>query len=179
MLSDSIIMNRGRAELLGLGIFALLALVFIVPAFHAARAEVRDDLRRQDIANLKHALEQYYNIYEYYPTPPNALPACTGNSPESWFFGETSPLLRDQILDVIPHDIREDQDRYYSYCVTGNDGSGRTQGYYLQAHLERPEPARREFDEDEQRKFFYRIMHEAGRVQYRVCGGTEKQCEPS
>lgn len=177
MLNDSIIMNRGRAELWGLVIFALLALFFIVPAFQAARAEVRDDLRRQDITNLKRALEGYNNIYTHYVTPPKAAAACTTSSADSWFFGERSPLLKEQVLDVIPHDVREQAGLVYTYCVTQWDENGQAGGYYLQATLEQDALDMVGFDEDELRKFSYRIMHEAGRVQYRVCGGNEKQCE--
>lgn len=154
-----------------------LFVFFLIQAVLPARAEVRDDLRRQDITNLKHSLEHYFNQHEYYPTPPSGLPACTTSSPESWFFGSTSPLLKEQHIDAIPHDVRENRGYHYSYCVTAHGGSGRTQGYYLQAQLERPEAQQRSFDEDEARKFHFRVLHEQDRILYRVCGGNEKQCE--
>lgn len=170
-------MNQFRQEYRAVLLLAVLFLFFLFQAVLPARAEVRDDLRRQDITNLKRSLEQYFNQYGYYPTPPGGLPACTSSSPESWFFSGASPLLQEQYIDAIPHDVRENRGYHYSYCVTTHDGSGRTQGYYLQAQLERPEAQQRSFDEDEARKFYFRVLQERGQVFYRVCGGSEKQCE--
>lgn len=161
-----------RVVLVLVGIFLLL----LIPAVWLARAEVRDDLRRQDITNLKRAIEQYFNRHQYYPTPPTTE-ACTSSSPDSWFFGDRAALLREQHIDVIPHDVRENQQYYYSYCATAYDRNGKTRGYYLQAQLERPAAATRAFDEDEERKFYFRVLNDHDQVLYRVCGGNEKQCE--
>lgn len=170
-------MNRAALEYRAVVLLGALFLGALIAAVIPARAEVRDDLRRQDVTNLKHAVEQYFNQHEYYPTPPAGASACTASSPASWLFGASSPLLREQHIDAIPHDVREYREYYYAYCTTSSDSAGQTQGYYLQARLERPEQETRSFDEDEARKFHYRILYDGEAVLYRVCGGNEKQCE--
>lgn len=164
-------------ELQVITIASVLVTLIYIPAILAAREGVRDDLRRQDITSLKRALETYYNSREYYVTPPRGAEACTTSSPSSWFFGEQAALLQAQAIDVIPHDVREHSGFGYTYCATDRDQAGKAQGYYLQAELERPEQEIVSFDEDEQRKFHYRVLHEDGKVYYRVCGGTELQCQ--
>lgn len=170
-------MSRASLEYRAVLVLGVLLVGALIAAVIPARAEVRDDLRQQDVTNLKHAVEQYFNQHEYYPTPPAGTPACTASSPASWFFGDFSPLLKEQHIDAIPHDVREYHEYYYTYCPTNTDSMGKTQGYYLQAQLERPEREQRSFDEDEERKFHFRILHDQQRVLYRVCGGNEKQCE--
>lgn len=171
------IMNQSSWEYTAAALVGTAFLIICIAAILPARAEVRDDLRRQDVTNLKKAAEQYFNLHEYYPTPPAGVSRCTSSSPESWFFGESSSLLRGQHIDAIPHDVRERRGYHYAYCVTSRDGTDKTAGYYLQAQLERPEMEQRSFDEDETRKFHFRILHESDQVLYRVCGGNEKQCE--
>lgn len=141
-----------------------------------ARAAVRDDLRKQDITNLKRAIEQYYNIEELYPISPNRRTGCTTSSKDSWFFSDESPLLHGQFIDAIPHDVRENKGFVYSYCVTQAPKKQAT-AFYLEARLESNEPKGIFFDEDEQRKFHYRVLEEDGKKLYRVCGGEEKQCK--
>lgn len=170
-------MDQSSQEYRALLVLGTLLVIGLLQAVVPARAEVRDDLRRQDITNLKRSIEQYFNRREFYPTPPTGKSACTSSSPDSWFFGKSSPLLREQYIDVIPHDVREYREHYYAYCTTTSDSAGKTQGYYLQAQLERPEVPLRSFDEDESRKFYFRILREDDQVLYRVCGGNEKQCE--
>lgn len=173
-------MATAAQEAVGIAVIGgILLLFFFIPALLTARAEVRDDLRRTDITNLKHAAEQYFNLHEYYPTPPTDSSPCTSSGADSWLFGEQSLFFHDRHIDVIPHDLRESRGHVYTYCVTSTDVADHTDGYFLQAVLERPQPERRAFDEDEDRKFHYRVLHDGERVLYRVCGGREKQCEPT
>lgn len=158
----------------------IVILTVLFPALLHARAEVRDDLRRQDIAGLKRALELYNNQYTHYGTLPEHAPACTRvNDPGSWMFGKDSPLLKEQFIDAIPHDVRESREHTYEYCVTNRDEKRIVQGFYLQAQLEVDQEDTRARDEDEDRKFHYRVLHECNKVLYRVCGGTENQCQPN
>ena len=64
----------------------------------------------------------------------------------------------------------------YRYVVTKTQDQAAS-GYYIEAELEVAQSDRTAFDEDEQRKYFYRILHKDGKTLYRVCGGDEKQCE--
>ncbi|MFH1353993.1 MAG: hypothetical protein ABIH36_01775 [bacterium] len=64
----------------------------------------------------------------------------------------------------------------YRYVVTGQDESGAT-GYYLEAQFEVEQKNQAAFDEDESRKFHYRILHQENKILYRVCGGSELQCQ--
>lgn len=66
----------------------------------------------------------------------------------------------------------------YSYHVTSQEESGAT-GYFLEAQFEVEQKDQTTFDEDESRKFHYRILHQENKILYRVCGGTETQCQPS
>jgi type II secretory pathway pseudopilin PulG len=143
-----------------------------------ARTAVRDDLRKQDITNIKHALEQYFNTHEFYVTSPENSQqlTCTQNSPDSWLFSDASPLLREQFIDAIPHDVRESKGHVYRYCVTSLS-RGKATGFYLEAQLESKAPVGVFFDEDEERKFGFRVLKENGKRLYRVCGGQETQCE--
>lgn len=170
-------MTTARWEYTALGVFVLMMVALVIPALLAARATVRDDLRQTDITNLKRALEQYYNVHLSYVTP-LGTEGCTASGRESWFFGDASPLLREQFIDAIPHDIREADGLTYRYCVTKRDTAGRASGYFLEAQLERWQAARHNFDEDERRKFHYQILHQDGTVLYRVCGGEEQRCFP-
>ncbi len=64
----------------------------------------------------------------------------------------------------------------YRYVVT-DTAAMHTQGYYLEAHMERPQADTRGFDEDEKRKYHFRVLNENNQILYRVCGGTEMQCQ--
>lgn len=64
----------------------------------------------------------------------------------------------------------------YRYVVT-NTAANHTQGYYLEAQLERRAPDALGFDEDEKRKYHFRVLNEKSHTLYRVCGGTETQCQ--
>jgi hypothetical protein len=125
---------------------------------------------------MKRALEQYYNLHEFYVTAPSGKDECTQSSDTSWFFGNTSPLLQEQLMDAIPHDVRESKGFTYSYCVTSTKNK-KTTGFYLEAELESNEPEGAFFDEDELRKFDYLVLQENGRKVYRVCGGEDMQCK--
>ncbi|MBI1833778.1 MAG: hypothetical protein HYR90_03040 [Candidatus Andersenbacteria bacterium] len=163
-------------ELLAIGIAAGIALIILIPAFLYARTQARDHLRVEDITNLKQAVEVYHNDREYYPTPPKSKPHCTDSrTVDSWFFGPQSPIVKGQYIDVSPHDIRESDTQYYRYCVT-DIRKGEAKGYFFEASLELPQNDVIAFDEDETRKFDYRILHEDDKALYRVCGGTETQC---
>lgn len=63
----------------------------------------------------------------------------------------------------------------YTYCVTSLDNK-HASGFYLQAQLESRQPEARGFDEDEQRKYDFRVLHQGMTTLYRVCGGVELQC---
>ena len=167
---------RTKYEIVLLGVITAILLAFLVNSFLFARTAVRDDLRREDITNLKRAAELYNNKFGYYPTPPSKLTECTSSDPSSWLLGENSPLVEDHFINAIPHDVRESKGHVYSYCVT-NIEDGRAMDYYFEAELEITEDEERAFDEDESRKFDYRILHEDGKVLYRVCGGNEEQCK--
>jgi type II secretory pathway pseudopilin PulG len=147
---------------------AILLTIFVaalIPSLLTARASVRDGLRKQDLTYLKRSLEQFYNEHEYYPALAGTN-CLTTNRPDRWPFIET-----------LPHDVRETAGFIYRYCVTESDNAGAT-GYFLEARLEVDQPDQRTFDEDELRKFYFRILHQDGQTLYRVCGGEEKQCEP-
>ena len=172
-------MNTQKREYVALGVIMIIFLVFLGNSLHQSRIAVRDDLRRQDITNLKRALEQYNNARNSYPTPPPEEDSCTATSDKSsWLFGSQSPLLNEQFIDAIPHDVRESSDRSYRYCVTEKQ-NGQAVGYFLEARLEVPQDNMIGFDEDEMRKFDYRIVNESNKTLYRVCGGTDTQCKPS
>jgi len=151
--------------------------VIIGQAIVYARQEVRDDLRRQDVAKIKRALENYNNEHNFYAKPPGGQPQCTKSTDiGSWFFSDSSPILAEGFTDAIPHDVREETGYWYEYCVTAADAKGAL-GFYLQAALEVDQDDMTGFDEDEARKYHYRVLNEAGRTLYRVCGGSETQCE--
>lgn len=166
----------GKRELITIAGGTLFFLMIALFSISYARAAVRDDLRKQDMTNIKRALEQYYNAHEFYVSPPDGQISCTQSSPPSWLFGDASPLLQEQFIDAIPHDVRESRGFTYTYCVTSLQGAY-ADGFYLEATLESNEPVGISFDEDEQRKFGYRVLRENGQRLYRVCGGKESQCQ--
>lgn len=178
-------MTRAHSEYLIASGIVLVLIILLGTAGLRARAEVRDDLRRADITNLKHAVEMYYNDHAFYPTPPGSPevqlgtpPLCTSSDQiDSWLFGNDSPLLEEGHINAMPHDVREMQGRVYTYCATKVQAS-QTQGFFFQARLEVNQRDQISFDEDEARKFTYRVLHENSQVLYRVCGGTETQCDP-
>ena len=181
-------MTRAQIEFVVFFSVIVLFIAAVVPALTRARAEVRDDLRRQDITNLKVALEQYNNEHNHYGLPvrqagllPEGAPECTASADKaSWLFGDKSPLLQEQFIDAIPHDTRESLGHAYRFCATELDAENRgIAGYFLEAELEVDQPDTISFDEDERRKFFYRILYDEGRTLYRICGGSETQCTPS
>lgn len=168
---------RAKRERMTVLVASILLLILGSYSIVYSRTAVRDDLRRQDITNLKRSLEAYNNLHTFYITPPDAQLGCTTSSSDSWFFGEESPLVKEQFIDAIPHDVRENKGFMYSYCVTGIQKRV-TNSFYLEATLESNVPEGVYFDEDEKRKFDYRILYENGKTLYRVCGGEEKQCKP-
>lgn len=166
---------RGEAIILSLAILVFIAL--LGNAVWQARQTVRDGLRQQDITNLKRALEKYNNRHNSYPAPLEGATACTAATDnDSWFFGDRSVLLKEGDIDAIPHDLREKRGYVYRYCATNTDNKT-GQGYFIEAQLEQTLPPIIAFDEDESRKFTYQILSENGKTLYRVCGGTERQCD--
>ena len=171
-------MTRARREYIVLGAIGIIFLILLFNAVLTARTAVRDDLRRADITNLKRAAEMYFNRHNFYPTPPDKSIICTESSDQnSWLFGNASPLLQEQHIDALPHDVRESRGHIYRYCATKIPEEV-TNGYFFEAELEIDEPETIAFDEDETRKFYYRVLHEDGKTLYRVCGGIETQCDP-
>ncbi|MEK7556707.1 MAG: hypothetical protein AAB538_01900 [Patescibacteria group bacterium] len=171
-------MTRPQIEYTIAGVIAIFLLALLLNAIVHARAAVRDDLRKTDVTTLKRGAEIYYNQHVFYPTPPSQEPGCTEVADEdSWLFSSASLLLREQHLDAIPHDVRESRGHTYRYCTTHIE-SGKTNGYFFEAQLEVEQPDTIALDEDETRNFTYRILHEDGKILYRVCGGTENQCTP-
>lgn len=168
--------QRAKRELITIIAASILLLILGSVSILHARTVVRDNLRKEDMTNLKRALEQYNNLHTLYVTPPDGKVGCTKSSSDSWFFGESSPLLKEQFIDAIPHDVRESKGMVYSYCVTKIDNK-RAISFYLEAMLESNHPEGIFFDEDEKRKFDYRILREDGTLLYRVCGGEEQQCK--
>jgi len=164
-------LRRARKEAVVLVVGGTIFFAFIFNGIMYARSQVRDNLRQTDFTNLKHALEQYNNAHGYYVGPPAGAAACTSSGPASWFFGEGSPLLNEQFIDAISHDVRESRGQTYTYCAMG-----KTEGYYLEARLESHFAEGVFFDDDEHRKFGYRVLTSQGHLLYRVCGGTETQC---
>lgn len=154
-------MTRAHWEYLIGTVIATALFTFLVPALLNARAAVRDDLRKTDIANLKHALEMYYNAHNAYPLAERGCSLFTGDS----------QILKEKFIDAIPHDVRESRGHMYKYCVTD--------GYFLEAQLETAQPETIDHDDDEKRNYNYRVLHEDGKILYRVCGGEEKQCDIS
>lgn len=177
-------MTRRRWEYAALTIMGVIIGILISRATIIARGEVRDDLRTQDMTDLKRALEQYFNTHEQYISPPAELgsasqPVCTTSAAtDSWFFGASSPLVKEKFIAAMPHDLRESEGKSYRYCATVLKG-GQAVGYTLEAQLEYPKPEGTFFDEDELRKFHYRIMPADGYTIYRLCGGEEPSCTPS
>lgn len=168
-------MRVAQREYFAIGTIGLVFLLFLAPAFFASRTEVRDELRRRDIANLKRGFEKYNNAKNHYGLIAKDGPNCTTtNDPASGLLGDKSELLKGGFIDAIPHDVR---DRDYFYCATDINEEDKVMGFYLEAQLERPHEDQVGFDEDEMRKFNYRILNEDSKIKYRVCGGTEKQCE--
>lgn len=165
---------KHELRVIGCALFLFLGLATYSISY--ARAAVRDDLRKQDVTNMKRALEQYYNVHGSYVTPPREASRCTSTNPDSWFFGNSSPLLQAQFIDAIPHDVRESKGFVYSYCTSGATENG-AQAFYLEATMESNVREGVFFDEDEQRKFGYRVLLEDGEKLYRVCGGDEQQCK--
>lgn len=175
-------MTRAQIEYLVFFSLIILFIAAVIPAVSRARGQVRDDLRRQDLTNLKVALEQYNNEHNHYGLPPEEDGDCTASNDEkSWLFGNESPLLQEQHIDAIPHDTRESLGRAYRFCATALDAASRAvTSYFLEAELEIDQEDAVAFDEDERRKFYYRVLHDDnGRTLYRICGGAETQCTPS
>lgn len=155
----------------------LIGLVWLGISLPYARAAVRDDLRLDDLTHLRRGLEMYYNIHNFYAASPEPSLGCTrSDDPQSWFFGPTSPLLHERVVDAIPHDVRERRGFVYTYCITALAPGG-AGGYYLDARLENKRPLGSVFDEDERRKFYYRVVMDHGQLILRICGGSERQCE--
>lgn len=136
-----------------LSIFGWLLLYAVL----VTRAEIRDDQRKQDLTTLKQALEQYNNRHHGYPAaPPNQSPCTTSDEKDSWFFSEASS-------------------KGYRYCAAAGQ-QGLADGFFLETALEHTQPTGTFKDEDERRKFRYRVLEEDGKLLYRICGGTEDQC---
>lgn len=140
-------------EMIAVLVLAAMFLVFALPALFYARADIRDDGRKNDIAQLKHALEQYNNKANNYIATPDGQPGCINSK------AIKAPAITSD----------------YRYCVTQVTGKQIT-GYYLEAQLENHQADYIGFDEDEDRKYAFRILNENGHTLYRVCGGEEKQC---
>lgn len=153
-----------QREYLMLAVLAGIFIAALIPSLLTTRAAVRDGLRKEDITYLKRSLEDYYNQHATYPLPADTC--ITSTNPRSWNF-----------IPALPHDVRESKGFIYRYCVTSRDARGAT-GYFLEAQFEGDVAGQRAFDEDEQRKFHYRILHENGKTLYRVCGGEQIQCKP-
>lgn len=172
-------MTRTTKEYVLVGITLFIILSLVGRAVIIGKSMVRDDLRRQDMTNLKGALERYYNAHTIYVSPPDQTtkPLCTTSGDDSWFFGKKSPLLTEQFIDAIPHDVREGEKSTYQYCATHRNAQGKTVGYVLQAIQEQPAKTGVFFDEDEKRKFSYQISNENNQFFYRVCGGEETLCD--
>lgn len=153
----------------------IFVLAWAIPAIIYARADVRDDLRKTDISTLKHALEQYNNVTGQYVAAPPGQTNCTSSAEaNSWLFGNSSLLKQKKILTAMPHDLREPVHQY-RYCVTDTQNHQVT-SYFLEAQLEAYQADQIGFDEDEARKYAFRILNDHGRTLYRVCGGAETQC---
>lgn len=173
-------MNTRRWEYLVAGTLLAIIGILVARAVWYARQEVRDDLRKQDLTNIKRALEQYFNKHEQYAGPASGTsqPACTtSGDANSWLFGETSPLLQEKFITALPHDVREGRGRSYRYCASVTNGQAA--GFVLEAQLESIAKPGIFFDEDEQRKFHYRILESNSQTIYRLCGGTELSCTPT
>lgn len=172
-------MTRAQIEYMVAGIITMILVALLLNSVIHARAAVRDDLRKTDLSDLKRGSEMYFNQHMFYPAPLDHTLGCTSSDdPHSWFFGHKSPLLIEQRLNAIPHDVRETQGYTYRYCITDIQNETAA-GYYFEAQLEVNQPDIVAVDEDETRNFTYRVLHEERKILYRVCGGTEKQCELS
>jgi hypothetical protein len=155
-----------QKEYLVIGVTLGVFIAALIPSLIAARTHVRDGLRRADITYLKRSLEQFNNEHDHYP-PLEKSDCVTSREPDHWPF-----------IAALPHDVREERGFLYRYCVTSaNPATGGAAGYFLEAQLEVDQADQTAFDEDELRKFYFRILHEDNRILYRVCGGEEKQCE--
>lgn len=143
---QTLLMKRSYREYRTLAGLLLIGLGALTPSLVIERAEVRDDLRRADIAYLKRALEDFYNQHNFY----------ANNLAE----------------------LNQDKGPAYRYVVTSTVNR-HAQGYYLETNLERRQPETRGFDEDEKRKYHFRILRDHHTTLYRVCGGTELQCQPT
>lgn len=163
-------------------LMAVVLLALLASAMLNARAAVRDDLRKTDLTNLKRGIEMYNNQHNFYPAPPSEpsdMPKCTTvTDTSSWLFAGNSILLRGQYLNAIPHDVRESRGHIYMYCATDILQGSQALGYYLEAQLEVKQPDIVAHDEDDLHNFDYRVLHDNGKILYRVCGGTENQCTP-
>jgi len=169
--------KRAKIEFWVFGIVVLAWVVVVIVAANAARAAVRDDLRQTDMEHLKIALEKYNNEFEHYVAAPAGAEACTKSTDgDSWLFGDQSPLLLGKFTDALPHDVREGRGRWYTYCAT-DMRDGKAFGYYMQAMLEVPRSEGLMFDEDENRKYYYRIVSDNNKILYVLCGGEEEQCD--
>lgn len=176
MLLSNKLSQQFQWELAAVLVFVVLIAAYMIPAIGYTRADVRDDLRKTDIAQLKQALERYNNTAKHYVPSPDGHLACTNSiDVNSWLFGPNSPLVKQKIVTAIPHDVRESATQNYQYCITDIQNNQVT-AYYLQAQLENYQPDQIGFDEDEARKYAFRILNENGHTLYRVCGGSEKQC---
>lgn len=63
-----------KYEVWGLAAAAIIFLLLLIPAMQHSRAEARDGIRRQEIADRKIELEQYFNAHEAYPLEFDASP---------------------------------------------------------------------------------------------------------
>ncbi len=163
-------------EIIACGALVFALLIYTAHGIIASRTAVRDNLRKEDVTNMKHALEAYFNAHEFYMTPPEEKPACTHSNEEgSWFFSSNSALLTEQYVDALPHDVREHKGYAYTYCAIDVNEKG-AQGYTLQAKLEIDQKDACLFDEDESRKFEYQISHKDRDTIYTVFGGSAPTC---
>lgn len=78
-------------ELVVVGVVCVVFVALLVPALRSARREARDGMRRADVLEVKHELEDYFNQYERYPLEFDAGPyqyvvtRAEGNAARAWY----------------------------------------------------------------------------------------------
>lgn len=162
--------QREGAALVAVGLLVAIGILLAVRGDHR---ELRDGIRREHLASLKHALELINNDTGAYPAPPDApqTQCAPSTDPHDWFFGQRRAAYIRRHVSMIPRDPQSPDTWAYTYCVVAVDGRGAT-AWYLRAQLERRQAPRAAFDAEEGHNFFARVVREDGATFYDICGGT-------
>ena len=115
--------SRARNEILAIVALLIVYACLLLPALKYERREVRDGIRRDEIAAFKRQLEQHFNVHNTYPLEFNASPheyVATREEED----GAKSFFLRAKLENAAENEEGYDAEagRNYNYRVINKDG---------------------------------------------------------